>query len=105
MANELCHQTSHNDIVVLATDGVLDNLFPDQIKECIKPKGNNFDMTEQGLKEAADCIATYADFLSYQKKWHSPWTVNSLAAGRPLKKAIGGKTDDITVIVSQVKLH
>jgi len=48
MADERSHTVGHNDIVVLATDGILDNLFPEQIKQCIKPRGypDNFDMTE-----------------------------------------------------------
>ena len=77
------------------------------MKECIKPKGfpTNFDMTESGLKDAADCIATYADYLSYQPKWEGPWTKNSLESGISLEDSIGGKHDDITVIVSQVKLN
>ena len=31
------HEVQHNDIVVMATDGVSDNLFDEQIEQCIKP--------------------------------------------------------------------
>jgi serine/threonine protein phosphatase PrpC len=51
----------HNDVVVMASDGVFDNLFDDQIKACISPKRGQ-EMTQEGLVEAADCIATYAEF-------------------------------------------
>ena len=38
-ADDNLHDVSHNDVVVLATDGVLDNVFDDEIlSTCIKPR-------------------------------------------------------------------
>jgi hypothetical protein len=57
-------------------------------------------MTQEGLVDAADCIATYAEFTSYQKDIVVPFTVGAVEAGRSKRKYMKGKKDDITVIVS-----
>ena len=54
----------HNDIIVLATDGVTDNLFDEQIiNDCISPQlertGDLLDLDEVAL-----CIATLAEAKS-----------------------------------------
>jgi hypothetical protein len=42
-----------------------------------------------------------AELKSYDPNYRSPFTVDAEKHG---KKSIGGKPDDITVIVSQIKL-
>ena len=87
----------------MGSDGVFDNLFDEQItKECIKPN-----LRAQLLKDpqaAAQCISSMAEAYSYSKAFESPWTVAAVAEGREREEELGGKQDDITVIVAQIKL-
>ena len=48
----------------------------------------------------SDCIGLKAETFSTQRNWDSPFAQNARAQGR---RYIGGKEDDITVIVSQIK--
>jgi hypothetical protein len=48
-------------------------------------------MTQEGLIEAADCIATYAEFTSYQKDNVVPFTVGAVEDGKDKAKYLGGK--------------
>ncbi len=43
----------------MGSDGVFDNLFDDEIKSCIRANYKDLD-------RVADCVATYAEFMSYQ---------------------------------------
>ena len=102
-AKENSHAVRHNDIVVLATDGVTDNLFDEEIiSDCIKPYLRP-DGELPGVKEAALCISAKAECTSYSKVVETPWTRAAVAAGYKREEEIGGKEDDITVIVAQVK--
>lgn len=103
------HSVNHNDIIVLGTDGIFDNLYDQDVLKCLKPEvtyanpihpRDHFNLLDpQG---AANCLASIAEKLSYDKTYDSPFAVNARAAGRSHR--IGGKDDDITVIVAQVKL-
>jgi len=59
------HMMVHNDIVVLASDGVTDNLFDEQIiDQCLKPHmGANGDLPKP--EDAALCISSLAETISY----------------------------------------
>ena len=52
------------------------------------------------LQTASDCISTTAEFKGYDQTYSSPFTAEARMQG--LKES-GGKPDDITVIVSQVR--
>jgi hypothetical protein len=53
----------------MGTDGLFDNLFDEDVKKCvnksIKDYSNNDDLTQRGVFEAASCLSTYAEFMSY----------------------------------------
>ena len=104
-AQEFDHRVEHNDIVIFGTDGVFDNLYDSQIlNECIYPKIKaNGELPEPD--DAAFCISSLAEVTSYSETIETPWTVNAVAAGREREKELGGKADDITVLVAQVKFH
>lgn len=82
----------------MGSDGVFDNLFDEDIKQCIRANHSNVD-------RIADCVATYAEFLSYQKNHVSPFTDSALKHNLPKDENLGGKPDDITVIIAQIKLR
>ena len=104
-AQDECHKVEHNDIIVLATDGVTDNVFDKQIiDECIYPHlKRTRDLTRP--EDSALCISSMAEVLSYSAKHESPYTVSAVEHGKKRENNLGGKEDDITVVVAQVKLH
>lgn len=90
-AFEDSHRVRHNDIVILATDGVTDNLFDEEIiSECIRPHIRAGGELPR-LEDAALCISAKAESISYSKTVETPWTVSAMADGRKREKEIGGK--------------
>jgi len=94
------HVESHilypGDIIILATDGLWDNVENEIIKEII---GNNQRETQAELDIIARKIATVAHENSMDTKKFSPFAAKAWDKGYALT---GGKLDDITVIVAQV---
>jgi len=87
------------DMLMVATDGVFDNL-PDSliIKELIKIAGT----TDVGvLQAAANSIAQQARKLAFDEDYMSPFALNARENGI---NAIGGKPDDITVVLATVTM-
>ena len=70
------HTVCDGDIVVMGSDGVFDNLFDSDIIACIKRHDPN-------LEHIADCIATYAEIVSYDESYESPYTVAAVKHGKP----------------------
>lgn len=56
-------------------------------------------MTMKDLQSVSNCISVSAEVKGYDPKYMSPFSVEAKAHGR---KRIGGKEDDITVIVAQI---
>ena len=98
---EFSHQVEENDIVVVGSDGLFDNLTSEQVINVLLPfidkKGNLKDP-----KEASNTLANAAYKLSLDQTYNSPFAQR---AEKTKLKYIGGKSDDITVIVGQVKLR
>ena len=104
------HYVNHNDIVVMGSDGVFDNLYDtDIISQCIQPKINLVSGNIDDIQDTATCISTLAEVTSYKKDFESPFTKSARRHNKTeeqiQEKYLGGKEDDITVIVAQVKLH
>ena len=99
------HEVKHNDIVVMGTDGLFDNLFEDQIiKNCIRPHAKfNGDLPRP--QDASLCVSSLAEVIAYSETHVSPYTQSAIDHGQDKKENLGGKPDDITVIVAQVKLQ
>merc|ERR1712110_1320597 len=87
------------DVILLATDGLFDNV-PDRlivdemavVQHC---------KDEIRLQQCAKTIALMARKLSKDPKFLSPFAVNALAAGIETE---GGKPDDITVLLATVSM-
>ena len=90
-SDEYCITVHEGDIVVVATDGLLDNVFPEDIrkllKKCIK---------HRSLSEITNKLIDLAFNKSIGKKL-TPFEENMKRAHQ---NWVGGKKDDITVIVS-----
>ncbi|ONI06265.1 hypothetical protein PRUPE_5G049700 [Prunus persica] len=83
------------DIIVLGTDGLLDNIFASEIEEVIVA----YDVSGQDCEELASYIANRALYNSLDKYNVSPFQMEAQKAGR---EHVGGKIDDITVVVARV---
>jgi protein phosphatase PTC7 len=88
------HEFKEGDIVVLATDGLWDNLFEQQIISIIRP----FFVTTQSpdLTIVAEMIGESCLKHSMDPRYISPFSKRSKGLYR------GGKDDDITIIVAQI---
>ena len=87
-----------NDLVVLGTDGLFDNLYDRQILEIVE--SCNGASRENLAQSLSDKLANVAYEQSLDKKFFSPFGFNALIkAGSYM---LGGKSDDITVVVGQV---
>ena len=85
---------------MIGTDGLFDNLFDVRIIELIKPfiRGSD-DILDPAL--VAEIIAAEAEKFSRNQGYMSPFAKN---ANKYFHDYRGGKPDDITVAVAQVKL-
>ncbi|XP_028091280.1 probable protein phosphatase 2C 55 isoform X2 [Camellia sinensis] len=83
------------DVIILGTDGLFDNMFEYDIQQVAKMTIGHDSEPEQ----VAWAIAQHAYYNSVDRHVATPFTQASLKAG---KKHLGGKVDDITVIVAYV---
>ena len=97
------HEVAHNDILVVGTDGLFDNMYDEKIKQLIEPHLNERrDDLMEDPKAVANVIADEAEKLSNIPNYLSPF---AKAAKQYNYEFMGGKQDDITVAVAQIKLH
>jgi len=91
------------DVVVLATDGVLDNLFPEEVAAIVRSvqSGDGLSASAQAplAERAANRLAQAAADASMDATRISPFTMDAARAGR---WHVGGKQDDVAVVVSVV---
>jgi serine/threonine protein phosphatase PrpC len=79
------------DVICLATDGVLDNLFDSQLAELLSGGGD--------ATALANGVASRARKVSLSRTAETPFSVSAAAAGFRVR---GGKVDDIAVVVIRV---
>ncbi|XP_068657043.1 probable protein phosphatase 2C 55 [Aristolochia californica] len=83
------------DVIVAATDGLFDNIFEEAMRDVInKGKKDGF-----GPEEIAANLAGIAQKKSLNEKLESPYSKASREAGF---HHVGGKEDDITIIIANV---
>ena len=83
------------DIVVVGTDGLLDNVFDTATAASVtkfRDDGND-------CHQAADSLAELAHKNGLREEGDSPFSAGSRQAGRDRQ---GGKRDDVTVLVAYV---
>ncbi|KAI9165800.1 hypothetical protein LWI28_020758 [Acer negundo] len=93
IAMEIVVPVQSGDIVVAGTDGLLDNMFPSEIEQIITKA------QDQTPAHLALTIADYALYNSLDRFSESPFSRAAYFAG---KKHVGGKIDDITVVVAKI---
>ena len=98
------------DFVIMGTDGLFDNLYDHDIETCLRPGVKAVEVPKGEKKEdslfelvnaanVANCMAGKAYGLSKDRRYMSPFAKGAEKIG---KRYIGGKEDDITVIVTQI---
>ncbi|KAK3211405.1 hypothetical protein Dsin_016111 [Dipteronia sinensis] len=94
---EIVVSVQSGDIVVAGTDGLLDNMFPSEIEEILTKTLDRVD--HQTPEDLAWTIAEYALYNSFDRYSESPFSRAAHLAG---KNRVGGKIDDITVVVAKI---
>jgi protein phosphatase PTC7 len=96
------------DYVVLATDGLLDNLHDEEIAKLLGAPGEPAGASDTAADEAqappsaaelAQLVATRARLVSLDQKRRTPFAESAASEGLSM---LGGKVDDITVLVVKV---
>jgi len=95
---------NRGDLIVLATDGLFDNLFDDQILEILEVEKFKFKKSNEevqlGLKRAARSLVNEARVKARDLTFYSPFTQRAELFG--LDAGLGGKWDDVSVVVALV---
>jgi protein phosphatase PTC7 len=87
------------DVILVATDGVFDNVPKSILLDTLKQVEGERDAIK--LQMTANTIAFMARSLSFDSEFMSPFAVN---ARKNNINTIGGKPDDITVVLATVAL-
>tara|TARA_B110000444_G_C18848332_1_gene603657 strand:- start:4911 stop:5654 length:744 start_codon:yes stop_codon:yes gene_type:complete len=92
-------QLQAGDIIVAATDGLWDNMFPTQVLQLINNSGL------RSPSQLANVIGTVAYELSKDTNMWSPFAQNAYEDRKVYDASQwkGGKTDDITLVVAVVE--
>jgi len=86
------------DLIVMATDGLFDNMFQQQIVDRLQ-RIDRFAPSYEALKQAADKLAADARNLAMDEDYMSPFAMKAQHYGLNFR---GGKLDDITVLLASV---
>jgi len=93
MGQNIQRKVKEGDWLVVATDGLFDNVFDRDIVQVIS------DMSSQGPSAVAKQLGALAVANSQEPDFRSPFSIAAEKAGQ---SAPGGKLDDVTVIVARV---
>eukprot|EP00898_Chlorokybus_atmophyticus_P005587 jgi/Chlat1/6029/Chrsp4S06327 len=105
-ADVIEYQLRLGDTILLATDGLWDNLFDKEVVTIVQE--NNKLRTIASAQQTATALAERAAALSRDVKYESPFYQRAVTEGevpllqRMFTRMRGGKEDDITVIVANV---
>ncbi|KAL3579797.1 hypothetical protein D5086_017632 [Populus alba] len=99
IADEGEFEVEAGDVVVLGTDGLLDNLFAHEIEDILE-KQISCETPHMHPQQIAVAIGVAAEVNSRNDLYKSPF---SMAAGLAGFECVGGKYDDITVIVARIE--
>ena len=94
-ADVYLHEVKHNDIFIVGTDGLWDNLYLPNLLDLMRPfvrRGDNIVDPEL----VTEIICNEAEKLSKQQGYMSPFAKE---AARYNQDYVGGKPNDITVIL------
>jgi serine/threonine protein phosphatase PrpC len=81
----------------MGSDGIFDNLFDEDIIQCLKGQFSAENLLLRDPQRASDCLSLSAEIKGYDPTYDSAFAQEARAHGR---NHPGGKADDITVVVS-----
>jgi len=84
-----------DDIIVTGSDGLWDNVFPEEVATIVSRCCERGEAPDT----AAAVLARYARMRASDTKYNSPFSYGAIQAGYVY---VGGKLDDITVVVSYI---
>lgn len=79
-ADSFEHEIQDDDILIMASDGVLDNMFDNDLKDCVLPQMDGVRFLDP--QETAYCIALKSFELGSDPKYNSPFAIGAQKAGR-----------------------
>jgi len=90
------------DIVILFSDGLSDNVFPDELAQicALVARTAPSEKEHVQVQAMADRIVDYARSCMFNYHRVSPFEKASVKEGKPFR---GGKIDDVTVLVALIK--
>lgn len=91
------HNVQHNDIIVIGSDGLWDNMHRPKIVDMFQKYIKTHDIIHDHVQHLAEAIALEAEKYSYQQRYMSPFAESARAQRQQYS---GGKPDDITVVVA-----
>ncbi|XP_073834567.1 protein phosphatase PTC7 homolog [Musca autumnalis] len=98
-ADTLSFPVKEGDVILVATDGVFDNVPETLLLDVLKEVEGVTDPVK--LQMTANSLALMARSLSFDSEFMSPFAIN---ARRNNINATGGKPDDITVVLATVAM-
>lgn len=98
LAKEICVEVRPDDVLVAATDGLFDNVRPDEIEN----EAMICDREEYPPELMARRLAEVARKKSRLEYSISPFTMAAMTFGLDFRDYRGGKSDDVTVIVGYI---
>ncbi|CAG2185721.1 PPTC7 [Mytilus edulis] len=96
MADSSSFPVEEGDVIMLGTDGLFDNLTEDMLLRHISQLQ---DPQPESVQQTASCIAEEAHLLSFDENYLSPFALSAIDMGIDF---IGGKPDDITVVIAKI---
>lgn len=98
LSQTLCFKNvQEGDVIVAGTDGLFDNLFDEEIALAVRQAKEN----EKGPQLIAELVGEMALKASKDSSCETPFAAKMLNAGSN-DRHVGGKVDDITVVVADV---
>lgn len=94
------HQLCNLDIIIMASDGLWDNLSIKSILNLINQVKDEYNIID--CEQISHLLVKQAQVVSYSKSAITPFSLKSKESGG---NKVGGKMDDISVIVLQIDIH
>jgi len=101
-ALEYTHEVQDGDIIVAGSDGLIDNVSAEQIAEHLMNQKGSASWDDLDLNSAATSLAELTYQYSLDDCYDSPFAKGARAAGFSY---MGGKSDDITVVIGQIRIR
>lgn len=111
-ADEYRFEARPGDVIVMASDGILDNLWDDALEKIVTEAIQDTQPNEFGAMTVANAITMAAFRNAQDPNFYSPWTdgatravgqtsmVDELVLEKTENPYMGGKMDDCTAVVA-----